>query len=245
MILIIGGNGSIGTRYQAIFKKYNIEYKVFDDPSQENDHEIGGIGFDKAIICTPTRTHFTYCKMLMDLQKPFLCEKPMSMDMNECDILINNMNSKYGSMVNNWSLALLTGRMGRIKKISYQYYHTGSDGLVWDVCQLVDIASQLGAKLEVSRSFPVFNCTVQMIDGTIEQISLEEIQRSYIQMLINFVDGTPSINGTLFDGMMMTKNCLRLLDLKEREGHGANEDFLWAASENKLYPITWKDLQTA
>lgn len=238
MILLIG-DGSISKRYQAILRKFNYPFKIFDNPLNENPEDIGNMTFDRAIICTPTRFHYQYAKLLLDLDKPFLCEKPVSKDINDCDVLLHHENAKNGWVVNNWSLAILrTVYRSKISKISYNYYHTGGDGLVWDVCQLALIAKMQNCILEVSRDTPIFQAKVVWGGGLESVVSLEDIQRSYVDMITNFCDDYRTMNSWLTQGALMTSTCLDILNAMGHAGVNENEGFSFDPGKNSVHALT-------
>lgn len=240
MILIIGGYGNMGRRYATILKHIGEEFKIFDDPSNDNNHEIGGIAFDRAIICTPTRHHFDYCKKLLDMDKPFLCEKPLTFDRQEAEALMQHPNVMRGHVVNNWTYAL---GEEKFDKLVYNYYHTGNDGLIWDVCQLVLLADRNKAKLSVFRKSPIFmavayNAKTKMYTT----VTLEDIHQSYVTMLKNFCKGKSLMNGSLIDGAIMTGLCHSLIKSRMDEGIEEHEDILWDSSKNRIYSPARKSL---
>lgn len=212
MILLIGGKGAIGRRYASILRHYKVPFQVFDNPTAQPP-EIMNLKFDKAIICTPTVTHYFYCIVLLNMAKPFLCEKPLSKYVLDCETLSLHENEALGSMVNNWSYVLkpYLSDYHDYTTISYDYFHTGSDGLVWDVCQLVHISKKENLVLRVNRTSDLFQVELQDKHRKNTNILLTDIHLSYRHMIHDFVFDPRSFEEnrwSLKEGFEMTTECL-------------------------------------
>ena len=97
--LVIGGGG-IGRRHINILK--SLDYKVYlyelnkvlsnklikenyIDEILNNFNNIDSFSFKFSIICSPSKTHLEYCKILTKHKIPFLCEKPFSNNLSGLD----------------------------------------------------------------------------------------------------------------------------------------------------------------
>lgn len=198
-ILVVGGLGSIGSRYVAILKYLGHEAIVYDcqnpvcDPY--GDPIIDLQEFDKAIIATPTDTHYDWCKRLVAIGKPFLCEKPLSKSLKECEELVTLDENKLGSIVMNYASVVL-------KPKGYDYFRTGNDGKYFDCCQLI----YLNPDIDIQTTAPTWT----LIDEGGAPVSYYELERSYIDMVRDWLAGTYGY--TLTDGVKMTKAVLERME---------------------------------
>jgi hypothetical protein len=168
-VAVFGSNGSMGKRYMAILKFLKIKAVPI---------EIGdtwdSTTFDRAIVAIPTDDHFDLLTELLPLNKPILCEKPLSKDLKEIKILENL--DKYGwiRVVSNWNF--LPQVLFIHNEVEYDHYNTGKDGLFWDCCQLLMIARD--SKCEIKNTSPVFKATINNLS-----VSLDDIAMSYVTMV--------------------------------------------------------------
>lgn len=162
-------------------------------PLQDGEtHDIDANEFDKAIIATPTDTHYEFCKMLIEIGKPFLCEKPMSKSIEECEELVALDQRKMGSVVCNYKFMF----QDDTKHIGYNYYKTGKDGILWDFCQLI----YLDPKAEILTASPVWRCSSKY-----DTYTFTDLEESYVSMIQAFVEGNYSSLWNLEDGLKMTQ----------------------------------------
>jgi hypothetical protein len=214
MILLVGGLGSIVTRYRAILENMGIPYDIYDYHTGilSNTHgetNLQDIKFDKAIICTPTDTHIRYCQELELTGKPYLCEKPLTKDPEE---LVLAEKFQRGYMVCNYKILL--DHVSRDGHIVYDYYRTGKDGLLWDCCQLL----YLDPLAYVNNKSPIYRLHVHNPYDEYDcygEIPYQLVERSYISMIIKFVNGEYADLWTMEDGIAMTECVLRRLKSEE------------------------------
>lgn len=195
MILLIGGLGSIGSRYRAILDYLGEKYVVWDTANIETSR-IMPVDFDAAIIATPTETHFNYCKVMEALRKPYLCEKPITK--NRGMPLIN------GYSVCNYKYLIEPGQ-----QIHYNYYKTGSDGLLWDCCQLI----YLDPNAVLLTTSPRW---ILLADN--QDITYRQLENSYVSMIRDFVKGNYKKLWTIEEGLAMTD---AVLERMERDSHSS------------------------
>lgn len=176
-VLLIGCNGSMGRRYAAIFKYLGVDFVGVDLGNQWPAE------FDRALVATPTNTHFEICNKLIDMRKDFLCEKPVSKEPNECIILRERCEATgvKGSMVNNWCYALndkIPLEPGK-NILHYSYYNTGKDGTDWDCIQLHYLAID---KACIRLDSPWWEAAINE-----DYINHGRIERTYCYMIINWL----------------------------------------------------------
>lgn len=197
-ILVIGGLGSIGSRYCSILEYLGHEVVVHDELRKEYEG-IDCYRFDRAIIATPTITHYDYCKQLIEIGKPFLCEKPLSHSLVQCDELVELDTKKLGRVVCNYLFTFPD--LIHHAEIDYDYFRTGPDGMLWDCCQLL----YLDEYAILNNDSPVFTLTVSGRD-----VSIEAIEWGYIRMLATWIRG--GVMWNMADGRDMTRRVLERLE---------------------------------
>lgn len=228
MILLIGGNGSIGRRYQAILEYLEEPYIVHDFPFLVS--ECNWPDFDKAIIASPTNTHEHYCNLLSRMNKPFLCEKPLSKDVEASRRISEEC--KNGFVVNNYAFVNTSVGFPPIPAtIDYDFYNTGRDGLVWDVCQLVYLAYISKAELMVIRKSYTWHFQLNHW-----KVPYDCIEASYMQMIRAFLTDNHGRLWNLKQGHQMTQICS---DLFKRGGDC--EGFLWHPGKDEFKALSKKD----
>lgn len=177
MILLVGGEGSIGRRYQTILRNLDIPHRV-----KEFYDNLNLDGITKAIIATPTKLHYDHCKWFENTGIPLLVEKPVSKNKEEVLDLINRGLEFY--VVNNWSFVLPIGMTPGKSEIRYNFYNTGRDGLWWDAIQLVYIAEKLNCPIRVETKSPTWDVFMGNF-----KIPYSFIEQSYVEMIRAFYDG--------------------------------------------------------
>jgi len=173
-VLVIGSKGSMGKRYCAILKYLNVEFEPIDILEQPWDYsDIRDC--DRAIVCTPTETHFDICRAL---SIDYLCEKPVSKKPEMIKRLIQLAGDKNidARMVCNWYyIGYMYTNLNN--EIEYSNYNTGKDGINWDCIQLHYLSN---TKAIVSNDTPFFKCKV---NGNNNPVYLGDIEHSYITMI--------------------------------------------------------------
>lgn len=202
-VCVIGGKGSIGSRYVAILKYLGHEPIVWDLPEAESQDLPEA---EKYIIATPTDTHYEWCKKLIAKNATFLCEKPLSKNLKECEELALYRN---GYVVNNYAFVVECMIVPKPPlKIKYDYYRTGNDGLYWDCCQIINI----DPTADLKNISPILNISFYG-----ELVPYRWIEASYIAMIAIFVNDKSVYRHrlwSLMDGLNMTK---AVLDRMERD----------------------------
>jgi len=168
VIALFGGNGSIGSRYAAILRHMDVDYKVIeiDDDLPEFAQTT------KCIIATPTDTHVDIINQIPD-SIPILCEKPIDRNPNK----IPKRKNCY--MVNNYYHVMKIKGILPPYSVWYNYYKTGKDGLLWDCCQLV----YLDEEARIETKSPRWNLSVNR-----EWIKYRDLEESYVRMVSDFLN---------------------------------------------------------
>jgi hypothetical protein len=229
MIALFGANGSIGRRYQCILNSLGVPFRAIEVKDYPNWK-----GITKAIIATPTETHYPVSMLCEDAKVPYLLEKPVTKNVHEMNWMTPFRTP--GWMVNNYSFLAPNGEFGKypLESIEYNFYNTGKDGLHWDLCQLVWMSELTNADLKVETDS--YTWTLKLNDV---RIPYEDIEDSYAQMLLAFIEGDEEKLWPLKDGLALTK---LLLEMEKNSKGYIHEGFLRAPSEKQLRPIAKKDL---
>ena len=176
MTLIIGSEGSMGKRYQAILKYLNEPFECLD--------KKGGIGkegrsleeYDSFIVATPTETHHDIVCRLGQYDKPILCEKPLSKDLKEVLSMINAAPKLSIMMQYRKLISKETGGLSW-----YDYFRHGNDGLIWDCFQIIALGTE---QVNLRETSPVWRCG---ING--QQLSLANMDDAYIKAVDDWLHG--------------------------------------------------------
>lgn len=167
-VLIIGANGNMGKRYGSILNYLGKEWSGVD--IEHNKHYIRDVASksEGVIVATPTDTHIRIIKDLLPLDKPILCEKPVTKNVTELKELTKGLKGPF-RMVYQYSILVDYIRIGRSH---YDYFRHGNDGLSWDCLQVIALARGVPALGEQS---PVWRC---MING--KSLNLSHMDAAYI-----------------------------------------------------------------
>lgn len=154
MILIVGGGGAQGKRYQSILRYLHRPFIAVDSLwGDDNPKEVmKNKEISDVILTTPTPTHIALLKEYLPYGKPILCEKPIATDLREIKDLPWEADI---SMVYQYKQLIDPGRP-RLPSF-YDYFRHGNDGLIWDCLQIISLAS---SEVQVFQDSPVWKCTI-------------------------------------------------------------------------------------
>lgn len=186
MVLIVGELGNMGKRYKTILDFLKIENKGIDLGERIPKH------WDSCIVTTPTDTHYDVVKNLEIFKRPILCEKPLSKNPNEIKKLKGDI-----FLVCNWKFVFPYDLYADENKCRYNFYNTGKDGIIWDLCQLIYLDEDIPI---IDNDSPIFAASINGIP-----VSLEMIQWSYIRMLDLWANGKYDRFWNLEDALKMTE----------------------------------------
>lgn len=150
-VLIIGANGSMGKRYQAILKHLGKRFVCID-----KDDEFPNIIYDGYIVASPTPTHAGYLYRLSKLKKPVLCEKPISTNIQEVEDILHTFEDS-GTPLKMMTQYDAYPDKGGNGLSYYNYFRHGADGLVWDCMQIIGLAR---GEISLHEDSPVWVCQV-------------------------------------------------------------------------------------
>lgn len=186
-ILIIGANGSMGRRYQAILRYFKKPFVCVDaDSTLERITKLAAL-CEGIIIATPTDTHFNYLVNLQSLDKNILCEKPLTKNRDELEYIKSGLSGTKLKMVMQYK-TLDTGLEG---PSSYNYYNTGKDGLYWDCIQIIGLAR---GDVKIKGDSPTWQCT---LNG--QELNLSQMDLAYVEMLKDWFANPKDDMSRLFD----------------------------------------------
>lgn len=174
MTLLIGSEGSMGRRYQAILKHLDVNFDRLDVGLTIAEGALSK--YDNYILATPTDTHFKYVKQLSEYQKPILCEKPISANEEEFNTLLSldipvSMMMQYQFFDRDYAHGITR----------YDFYNHGKDGIVWDCFQPIALAR---GEIDIKENSPIWTCTLNGLE-----INIKEMDRAYVWAVRRFLDG--------------------------------------------------------
>lgn len=179
MILLIGANGSMGKRYQAILRYLGKEFRAVDKETKGNLLSSAAVRCSSAIIATPTNTHEEIIGTLTASRIPILCEKPVTKNLKALGEILATVkkNKTPFQMVAQYKMLLQPSRIGRTR---YDYFRHGNDGLVWDCMQIIAFAR---GEVSLHEESPVWSC---MING--QALRIQDMDAAYIAFIQNWLN---------------------------------------------------------
>lgn len=206
-VLLVGSDGSMGKRYQAILKRMGAEVMCKDKYDVINRSHYDWS--DRAIIATPTKTHVRFAEHLISMgNKPILCEKPISKNLEDTKHVLE-IAKKYNvpfEMTRQYEHIYEPGSEG---KTFYDFYNTGKDGLIWDCIQIIGLAR---GEVRINNESPVWDCQINGVD-----VSEANINQSYVSFMNRWVN-QPSGN---FDDIFKYHNKTKHFEVRHgRDNHG-------------------------
>ena len=174
-IAVIGAKGNMGQRYCLILEKYcSCEVVKYDIDSVLTFDDLKKC--DGFIIATPTDSHLNIIRVLQGFNKPILCEKPITKDVDSLKSLLESDIDL--SMINQYEFLDDKNSIGITY---YDYFKTGNDGLYWDCINIIGIAR---SSIILKNESLVWNC---MLNG--KKLDLREMDYAYIQNINEWVLG--------------------------------------------------------
>lgn len=173
MILLLGSEGSMGRRYQAIMNYHGVNYVGLDQHNSLTStvtkyaKEASGI-----ILATPTGTHMAYLQLLMPFKTPILCEKPITKNMGDWDELIDLYEDTRCPIRMMFQYSLLDSQANK-GLTKYDFYNHGKDGLLWDCFQPIALARGI---VEIKETSPIWT---GILNG--KELHSCEMDRAYVQ----------------------------------------------------------------
>lgn len=181
-VIILGYRGSMGRRYAAILEYLGHPWFGIEEMNQHycgvkkmHMSDLPVRSYHSIINCTPTMMHLYTMKKYNKLNLPILCEKPISLKMDDVRFIIEqNWNV---SMVNQYKYLVDENDSG---ETYYNYYNSGRDGIEWDCLNIIGLAKE---KPKISNGSPYWHC---MING--KKLTLEQVNRAYVAMIKDWLE---------------------------------------------------------
>lgn len=197
MIALIGSEGSMGKRYQAVLTHLREPFTALDKIKDKEDHiEASVRSADKILLASPTDTHVALLRKYLPLKKPILCEKPVCRDLDELIELhaeCSRNGWRYQMVMQYRELDIPFKTPDRWSY--YNYFRHGNDGLAWDCTQTIALAN---GPVSLKEDSPIWECA---INGQI--LSIKDMDRAYVEHTRKFINGT--LDQTMDDIMTIHK----------------------------------------
>lgn len=173
-VLIVGSEGSMGKRYQAIFTYFGIPFSKVDIHSTPESVMDLSSSAKRIVIASPTHTHAKLIEAFSSVGKPILCEKPLSTDINELEIIKSLVRTKKINLTMMMQYKMLDPIAQRGLTV-YDYFKHGNDGLYWDCMQLIALAR---GPVEIMETSPIWRCKLNGRD-----LQLGEMDKAYMDFV--------------------------------------------------------------
>lgn len=206
MIALIGSQGSMGKRYQAILDYLGVSFLCFDKSIQSDEEKMleAASKCDRFIIATPTETHTRFLRALLPLRKPVLCEKPITKDEGEIQELHDwcAENGFSYNMVMQYKELGLSNEPDRVSV--YNYFRHGNDGLTWDCIQIIGFAR---GPVVLGSDSPVWICS---ING--RHLTIRDMDQAYVDHIKRWLAG--ALDQSMEEILDMHKRVLNYIEKK-------------------------------
>jgi hypothetical protein len=175
-VCVIGANGNMGKRYAMILEQYcDCEVLRIDVDSPLIYEEF--VTCDGFIIATPTEQHASDIVKYAGWKKPILCEKPITKSISKLHLVLG-LNNDDISMINQYAF-LDHGGEGHTE---YNYFKTGSDGLMWDCINIIGLAR---SSYSIKNDSVVWKC---VLNG--DTVNIGDMDQAYIDNIKAWVSGS-------------------------------------------------------
>ena len=185
-IAVIGAHGNMGLRYRVILNYLGVKVVPIDIGTPQED--LGNC--DAFLIATPTDTHIKLINYYAMFEKPILCEKPLSFEVEDVKEICKSRKLKL-RMINQYEYFEVQRKANlkdikvlRIEdgspKTSYNYYKSGGDGLLWDCINIIGLAQ---GTVDLSNESPIWKCTLNGIP-----LDLADMDLAYIWNLRHWME---------------------------------------------------------
>lgn len=183
MIAIIGANGSMGKRYQAILEHLKEPFSCFDQETEHNKILKAAILSKGVILCTPTDTHSKFLHDLITVRvKRILCEKPIVKNPGDlADIYARADEADVDlKMVFQYTYKAINSDDGEGDSY-YNFFRHGNDGLIWDCLQIIGLAR---GKVFVYENSPIWQC---ILNG--KKVNFASMDKAYVWFVSEWLKG--------------------------------------------------------
>jgi hypothetical protein len=174
-VAVIGASGNMGRRYALILEKYCDCEVVRVDLNNTITADVSEC--DGFIIATPTSNHIADILTYSQWKKPILCEKPVTKSMLKLRGILADKDLDL-SMINQYDFLDVKNYEGHTE---YNYFKTGSDGLLWDCINIIGTARSSYCVLNERL---VWEC---QLNG--KKLDLRDMDHAYVHNITEWVDG--------------------------------------------------------
>jgi hypothetical protein len=187
-IYIYGYNGNMAKRYRAIL--HELGHTVGGIDIEDQEYGFAHEDADAYIVATPTAGHIDDLYALEFCGRPILCEKPITKDIEELEVLLEDF-KKSGTklqMVSQYDYLIDDISTGHTV---YNYFKSGGDGLAWDCINIIKHAKGI---ISIRNNSPIWTCK---ING--QKLNISQMDAAYIEMIADWL-GNP--DRTDFNGIL-------------------------------------------
>lgn len=177
-LFIVGIEGNMGRRYQAVARYLGIDCSGCDISSSRVERIPPKDAL--VLIATPTEHHLNDCfSYLASGEHDVLCEKPIVKNRDDLEKL-KGINLDRLFMVNNYCYVNVRTLEHWGNDTSYDYYMSGKDSLIWDCIQLFALAKD-SENIYLKNESPIWTCEIN--GYPVERNSIDD---SYVLMIKDF-----------------------------------------------------------
>lgn len=175
-ILIMGSEGSMGTRYKRILEYLGVRFSCYDTKLGIPLDEVA-FGCDRVIIATPTHLHAQHIIEALNVlpSKPILCEKPIDKDLTVLKTVLEKCREANTDLRMVMQYKKVYKDDGLIGPSHYDYFKHGNDSLIWDCIQIIGLAR---GTVTLRESSPVWSCA---ING--QMLKIQNMDFAYVEYI--------------------------------------------------------------
>lgn len=204
-VMIVGADGSMGKRYQAIFNHLEISTICVDKHTSTKDLFDGAEKAQAVVLATPTDLHAHCLDVFSQYQVPILCEKPLAKSIEELnfirDVIVRERKVNL-TMTMQYEMLVQPGARGNSW---YDYFRHGNDGLGWDCLQIIGLAK---SKFLLEEKSPIWKCG---LNG--QPLSLSDMDLAYVRFIQRWISQPGDDISRLFDIH------LKVMEFNDGQGH--------------------------
>lgn len=178
-VALFGSAGSMGRRYTAILNWLGHHVLPIEVDDSFGESLAACEDADAIIVASPTETHVDICRGLLHLEKPILCEKPITKNVFELNRFLETLKhfpETRFQMVNQYKYMTMPGVEGLTK---YDFYNSGKDGIYWDCINIIGLAK---GEVKILDKSPFWQCQINGFP-----LSRGKIDHSYIEMITDWL----------------------------------------------------------
>jgi len=191
-VLILGSEGSMGTRYKAILKYLGVNYSCYDSALENTYYKELPVynHYSHIIIATPTSTHYGYINSIgANYKGAVLCEKPIVIG-SKIDFPVQDLSMvfqyaylAFKNPIEELNADNMDFHLDDVYSI-YNYFRSGKDGLIWDCLQIIALHKGSIDNLMLKNSSPEWNCILNN-----KRLSLSNMDNAYVLAIKDWLTG--------------------------------------------------------